>query len=144
MGKESLKEVINRIALLNNWVAKSVAKVVQPVIWKKNLKRFGTPLSQLKTGQVINGVLHCIILYLLMHHNNALVCGEKTLGLFSKLLAICDEPEWAVTNENFYKILEYMLWDAFKKGISLHLAECSKCVFIDLDIMLALLSKAIG
>ena len=81
-----------------------------------------------------------------MHHksNTILVCGEKTLGLFSRLLAVCDEPEWAVTNEKFVKVLEYMLWDAFKKGVSMHLAECSKCVFIDLDIMLALLSKALG
>ena len=145
MEKGFLKGDINPTVLQNNLVARNVAKDVRFAIWRSCLLKYGTLLSPSKMVRVRNSLFTFYkALNLNVMHHQYLVCGEKTLGLFSKLLSICDEPEWVVTNENFLKILEYMLWDAFKKGISLHLAECTKCVFIDLDIMLALLSKALG
>ena len=69
---------------------------------------------------------------------------QKTAALVTDMLSACDEPEWAVSNEKFYKVMEYMLWDTFRSGLTLHLAGCSQCIFVDLDRLMALLSKALG
>ena len=69
---------------------------------------------------------------------------QKTAAMVTDMLMTCDEPEWVVSNEKFLKVMEYMLWDTLRSGISLHLAGCSQCIFVDLDRLMALLSKSLG
>ena len=62
----------------------------------------------------------------------------------ANILEKCDSPTWLVTNEKIQKVLEYLLWDSFKCGISQNLAGCAPCIFLDTDRLLALLRKALG
>ena len=60
------------------------------------------------------------------------------------ILEKCESPTWLVTNDNVQKILEYLLWDSIKCGVSQNLAGCAPCIFLDTDRLLALLRKALG
>ena len=60
------------------------------------------------------------------------------------ILEKCESPTWLVTNEKIQKVLEYLLWDSIKTGISQNLAGCAPCIFLDTDRLLALLRRALG
>ena len=66
-------------------------------------------------------------------------------GMTTDILdSCCADPEWLITNEGFFRIVEFLLWDTFREGISTHLAGATPCLFPDTDKLLALIRKALG
>ena len=67
-----------------------------------------------------------------------------TLRDMAEILEKCDSVVWLVKNEKTVSILEFLMWDAFRTGVSYHLSGTSPCIFFDLDRLLTLTKNALG
>ena len=54
------------------------------------------------------------------------------------------EPEWMSRKPEFKGILEYMMTEALRRGVSQHLAEITPCVANDLQKILTMGHMALG
>ena len=62
----------------------------------------------------------------------------------AEILEKCDSVNWLVTNEKVVGILEYLLWDSLRIGVSYHLSGTSPCLMFDLERLLILTKNALG
>ena len=69
---------------------------------------------------------------------------DATLSLLADILNDCDSPSWFLANEKLVTIVEYMLWDATKLGLSQHLSGTAPCLLYDLERLLSLVRHALG
>ena len=60
------------------------------------------------------------------------------------ILEKCESVVWLVRNEKVVSILEFLLWDSFREGMSYHLSGTSPCICFDLERLLALAKNALG
>ena len=60
------------------------------------------------------------------------------------LLEKPDVSDWMLTNEKFLGVLEYLLWDQFRTGISSHCAEATPCILIECDMLMTMIRQAMG
>ena len=68
----------------------------------------------------------------------------STLRDLAEILEKCDSVTWLTTDEQIVSILEFMLWDAVRVGISLHLSGTSPCLLFDLERLVTLTKNALG
>ena len=68
----------------------------------------------------------------------------STLRDMAEILEKCDSVAWLVTDEQIVSILEFLLWDSVRLGISLHLSGTSPCLLFDLERLLTLTKNALG
>lgn len=54
------------------------------------------------------------------------------------------ETEWMAKNQEFQRILEFMMTEALRRGLSQHMAEVTPCVAYDLQKILTLCHLALG
>ena len=71
-------------------------------------------------------------------------CANQLVGIVTDMLDTCSEPKWLVSNDSFQKYLEFVLWESFRYGVSLHCSGSGPCLWIDTDKLLALIRKAMG
>ena len=76
--------------------------------------------------------------------NRFIDCRNATLSILASLLSDCESPSWLLANEKLLTIVEYMLWDAARLGLSQHLSGTAPCLLYDLERLLALVRKALG
>ena len=69
---------------------------------------------------------------------------DATLKKLAEILEECKSEVWLLTKSALITILEYMLWDAARMGLSLHLSGSSPCLLYDLERLLALTRNAMG
>jgi len=69
---------------------------------------------------------------------------DATLSLLADILNACESPSWFLANEKLVTIVEYMLWDATKLGLSQHLSGTAPCLLYDLERLLSLVRHALG
>ena len=67
-----------------------------------------------------------------------------TLRDLAQILEKCDSVTWLVTNDKVISILEFMLWDCLKEGVSYHLSGTSPCMMFDLERLLVLTKNSLG
>ena len=68
-----------------------------------------------------------------------------TLRTLAEILEKCDGAvTWLITNEKVVAILEYMLWDCLKVGVSFHLSGTSPCMMFDLERLMTLTKNSLG
>ena len=70
-------------------------------------------------------------------------CYEQSLDLISKIL-MQKETEWIANNQEFLKILEFMMTESLRRGLSQHVAEVTPCVAYDLQKLMTLCNLALG
>ena len=76
--------------------------------------------------------------------NNNLDNRTATLRDMATILEKCESVVWLVKNEKVVSILEFLLWDSFREGMSYHLSGTSPCICFDLERLLALARNALG
>ena len=52
--------------------------------------------------------------------------------------------EWLLTNPKMMQVVQFLLWEQFREGISNHCANASPCIFIELDQLMGLVKTALG
>ena len=68
---------------------------------------------------------------------------EKSLDALSQIF-LQKEAEWMARKPEFKQILEYVLTEALRRGVSQHLAEITPCVAYDLQKIITLGNAALG
>ena len=80
-----------------------------------------------------------------MNINRVLIDNRMaTLRDMAEILEKTESVVWLVKNEKVVSILEFLLWDSFRIGMSLHLSGTSPCLCFDLERLLALTKNALG
>ena len=73
-----------------------------------------------------------------------LASKSQVLDLALEILEKHSVAEWILTTPKMMQILQFLLWEQYREGISNHCANASPCIFIELDQFMGVLKTALG